>query len=78
MIPEHDCARLVHDLPALGLAAGAIGTVVHAYDNGGGYLVEFFDQRGDTIGVDFVAADGLRALTPEENAGLREQRRLAS
>jgi hypothetical protein len=38
---EHAMVRLAHDLPLEGMSAGARGTVVHVYDGGVGYEVEF-------------------------------------
>src|ERR1700733_10181280 len=39
MIKEHECVVLTVDLPAEGLAAGDIGTVVHVHKGGEGYEI---------------------------------------
>jgi hypothetical protein len=41
MIEEHDCVVLTANLPAEGLEAGDVGTVVHIHKGGEGYEVEF-------------------------------------
>jgi hypothetical protein len=40
-LPEHAIVRLRHALKADGLKAGATGTIVHVYEGGAGYEVEF-------------------------------------
>ncbi|MBE7494187.1 MAG: DUF4926 domain-containing protein [Verrucomicrobiaceae bacterium] len=41
VLPEHAVVRLRRALEADGLAAGAKGTIVHVYEGGAGYEVEF-------------------------------------
>ena len=62
-----DLAELTQDLPAFGLSAGAIGTVVEIYRDGEGYEVEFMDADGWTIGVETLLADQLRPASPSSN-----------
>jgi len=38
------------DVPALGLVAGDVGTVVFVHHGGEGYEVEFMDADGRTLG----------------------------
>ena len=45
VIPEHAVVRLLPDRPADGLKAGDKGTVVHVYEGGAGYEVEFVGGR---------------------------------
>ena len=55
---------LLQDIPAEGLVAGDIGTVVERHDVQGlepGYSVEFFDLLGNTLAVVTVPASLLRA-----------------
>jgi hypothetical protein len=50
-IKEHDRVVLKSDLPAEGLKAGDVGTVVHIYQDGLAYEVEFTALNGDTVAV---------------------------
>lgn len=45
LIQEHAVVRLRHDVAADGLKAGDTGTVVHVYEGGSGYEVEFIHGR---------------------------------
>jgi len=61
MIKEHDCIVLTTDLPAEGLAAGDIGTVVHIHKGGEGYEIEFMTLDGQTVAVSTLLANqGIR------------------
>jgi hypothetical protein len=59
---ELDVVRLIVDLPDEGLHAGTEGTIVYEYP--AGYLVEFFDDNGDTITVSDVEPDQIRVMIP--------------
>jgi hypothetical protein len=50
-INEHDCVVLTADLPADGLEAGDVGTVVHIHRDGEAYEVEFMTLAGNTLAV---------------------------
>jgi Domain of unknown function (DUF4926) len=41
MIPELGCVALAVDLPEHGIAAGDVGAVVHVYESGKNFMVEF-------------------------------------
>jgi hypothetical protein len=68
-------AILTVDLPADGLRAGDVGTVVERHDVPGakeiGYSVEFFDMTGQTVAVVTVPASSLRAPTPQDLPSVR-------
>ncbi|ODS32374.1 MAG: hypothetical protein SCARUB_02485 [Candidatus Scalindua rubra] len=51
MIKEHDRIVLSKDLQAEGLLAGDVGTVVHIYNKGEAYEVEFMTLEGETVTV---------------------------
>ena len=51
LIQEHDCIFLVADLPSEKLAAGDVGTVVHAHGGEKAFEVEFAHQDGRTIAL---------------------------
>ena len=66
MITELDCAALNAALPEHGLAAGDVGTVVHAYKNGRGFTVEFTTYDGTTVALAKVSVDQIRPLARNE------------
>jgi hypothetical protein len=51
MIKEHERVVLTAPVPALGLEAGDVGTVVHLYGDGLAYEVEFTTPDGKTAAV---------------------------
>ena len=71
-IKEHDCVVLTADLPAEGLKAGDVGTVVHIHAGGTAYEVEFVTLAGDTIAVATVEADNLRPVGKRDLNHVRE------
>jgi len=53
---ELDRAALRTDLPAYGLIAGDVGTVVFVHADGAAYEVEFMTADGDTVAVETLTA----------------------
>ena len=72
MIQEHDCIVLTRNLPAEGLKAGDIGTVVHIHKAGMGYEVEFMTLAGKTITVVALPRNHVRAIARRDIAHVRE------
>jgi Domain of unknown function (DUF4926) len=66
MIKELDCIALTTDLPDHGLTAGDVGAVVHVYEGGHSYQVEFTTYDGMTVAVAKVAAHQVRPLGSKE------------
>jgi hypothetical protein len=66
MIKEIDIVALTVDLPANGLKAGDIGTVVHVYRDGGPYEVEFVALNGATIALITLASNDVREVDATE------------
>ena len=64
MIREHDRVVLVTAVPAEGLVAGDVGTVVHIYRDGQAYEVEFFTLEGKTAAVVTLEASQVRPVSP--------------
>lgn len=68
-------AILTVDLPAEGLRAGDVGTIVEEHVVPGvaekGYSVEFFDMTGRTVAVVTVPASSLREPTPADRPSVR-------
>ena len=71
MLKELDTVVLTRDLPQIGLAAGDIGAIVHAYPDGKAFEVEFVGLTGDTIAVETLLADAIRPVRPREIAHVR-------
>jgi hypothetical protein len=56
-LKDLDPAALRRDLPAFGLVAGDIGTVVQVYADGEAFEVEFVTTDGRTLAVETLHAD---------------------
>jgi Domain of unknown function (DUF4926) len=63
MIREHDRVVLTAAVADVGLVTGDVGTVVHAYDDGQAFEIEFTAVDGHTIVVATVEASGVRPVT---------------
>jgi hypothetical protein len=50
-IQELDTVVLTHDLPSHHLKQGQQGAVVHCYQDGKAFEVEFLDSEGDAIAL---------------------------
>lgn len=63
MISEHLRAVLTTDILDYGLKKGDVGTVVHVYNSGEAYEVEFLLLDGTTAAVATVPGDQLRPIS---------------
>ena len=63
MNPEHSRVVLTSDIPTDALKVGDVGTIVHIYEGGVAYEVEFFTLNGDTVAVATVEAGQLRPVS---------------
>jgi hypothetical protein len=72
MIKEHERVVLRDALPAEGLEAGDVGTVVHVYRDGLAYEVEFTTLAGSTAAVVTVEAAQVRPVGKREITHARE------
>lgn len=70
-ISEHDSVVLTQDLPAHDLHAGDVGTVVHIYDDGKAYEVEFVTGSGQTLAVETLEPSAIRTLGAQEILHIR-------
>ena len=70
MLGETDVAVLTVDLPAYGLKAGDVGTIVMVHGRTG-YEVEFMTLDGETIAVVSVDATQMRPIAHREVAHVR-------
>jgi hypothetical protein len=71
MIKEHDRVVLKSDVETERLVAGDVGTVVHIYENGAAYEVEFLTLDGKTVTVTTLEASQVRPIEPHEIAHAR-------
>lgn len=62
MIQELDSVTLTHEIPEHELEEGDLGTVVHRYDSGRAFEVEFLAGDGSTIAVLTLERDEIRPL----------------
>lgn len=72
MIKELDMVVLTHDIKEHGLTEGDIGAVVHCYDGGRGYEVEFVTAEGKTLAVLTLTAEDVRLMKEKEILHARE------
>ncbi|MDQ6631258.1 MAG: DUF4926 domain-containing protein [Verrucomicrobiota bacterium] len=66
MIKEHERVVLKTSLPAEGLEAGDVGTVVHVYNDGLAYELEFTTLEGKTAAVVTVESEQVRPVDKRE------------
>ena len=69
---EHERVVLTGPVPAEGLEAGDVGTVVHAYSDGLAYEVEFTTLAGKTAAVVTLKTSQVRAVGDREITHARE------
>ncbi len=62
MIQEHELVALTRQFPEYHLEIDDIGTVVHCYEGGSAFEVEFMLGGGETIVVLTLEAEEVRAL----------------
>ncbi len=72
MIKEHDRVVLKVPVPAEGLEAGDVGTVVHIYKDGQAYEVEFITLDGKTAAVVTLESAQVRPVGRREITHARE------
>ena len=62
MLKEHDVVALTEDLPAEALQKGDVGAIVHCYQVGEVFEVEFIDEHGRTKAIATLTASQLMKL----------------
>ncbi len=72
MMHELDTVVLTHDLTEKGLCRGDVGAVVHVYDGGMAYEVEFVTGEGQTVAVLTLASGDIRPIQGCEILHVRE------
>ena len=63
---EHDTVVLTRSLPDHGLQAGDVGAIVHVYDDGEAFEVEFVDGSGSTLALVTVEPPDIRPVADTE------------
>jgi hypothetical protein len=71
MVKEHDRIALKRNIPAEGLKAGDVGTVIHVHKKGAAFEVEFLTLHGETITVTTLDASQVRPIQRKEIAHAR-------
>jgi hypothetical protein len=66
MMKEQSLVVLDCDSAHEKLSRGDIGTIVHIYDGGKGYEVEFVDGSGHTVALITLDAADVRPIGPDE------------
>ena len=66
MIAELDCIALNVNLPEHGLAVDDVGAVVHVFEDGHAYMVEFTTYDGETVALIKLFPDQIRKLARNE------------
>ncbi|HDI00238.1 MAG TPA: DUF4926 domain-containing protein [Firmicutes bacterium] len=69
---ELDVVVLVHDLEPYGLKRGDVGAVVHRYDDGKTFEVEFVTGEGETVAVVTLSEADIRPMGRGEILHVRE------
>lgn len=72
MIGEHDYIVLTEDLPAEGLQAGDVGTVIHIHPQATAYEVEFVTLTGQTVAVATILTNQLRPVSERDLTHARQ------
>jgi hypothetical protein len=66
MIKEHDRVVLKESLAGEGLKPGDVGTVVHVYNAGKAFEIEFLTLHGETVAVATLEASQVRPVQKRE------------
>ncbi len=69
---EHDTIVLTRSLPDRGLEAGDVGAIVHVYDAGKRFEVEFVAGSGATLALVTLGADDIRPVATSEILHVRD------
>ena len=72
MIGELDTVVLEHDIKEHRLAKGDIGAVVHCYEKGHAFEVEFVTAGGETVALLTLSSSDVRSMYPKEILHVRE------
>ena len=71
-IRELDVVVLSRNIDEYGLKQGDIGAVVHVYESGPAYEVEFVTGEGETVAILTLTNDDIRGMNERENLHARK------
>jgi len=77
VLREHERIVLKRDLPKEGLKAGDVGVIVHVYELGEAFEIEFMALDGTTVAVTTVKASDARPVTDQDVSHARPSGRPA-
>ncbi len=66
MIRELDTVALTRNVDEFDLTTGDVGAVVHCYEDGNAFEVEFVNAGGNTIAVATLRSEDIRPIQSEE------------
>lgn len=72
MIHELETVALTHDINEYGLEDGDLGAIVHCYEDGEAFEVEFVDFDGKTIALLTLNKEDIRQLSGRQVLHVRE------
>jgi hypothetical protein len=72
MIRELETVVLTHDIKDHGLKKGDVGTVVHSYQDGLAFEIEFMTAEGKTIAVLTLTQEDIRPMIRSEILHVRD------
>ncbi len=72
MIDDLDTVVLTHDINEYDLKQGDVGTVVHLYNDGEAFEVEFVTAEGKTVALLTLAHTDIRRIGNKEILHVRE------
>ncbi len=73
MFKEHDSVVLTGDIAKERLKAGDVGAIVHIYDQGAAFEVEFLTLTGDTAAIATVLPSQVRPINGDDIAHARRR-----
>jgi hypothetical protein len=74
MIKEHDRGVLKKEVPAQGLKAGDVGTVIHVHKKDKAFEVEFVALDGEALAIATLDGSEIRPVQRKEITHARELR----
>jgi len=72
MIRELDTVVLTHDIQESGLKQGDVGAVVHSYEDGAAFEVEFVTAQGKTVALLMLTTIDIRLMNDREILHVRK------
>ncbi len=74
MIKEHSLVVLTESIARANLVVGDVGVVVHVHQEGKAFEIEFLALDGNTLAVETLAANQVRAATNRDIPHVRQAR----